>query len=252
MEWIAADWQPSLSAKGLHGFNDIWDLELDWFEEPNKRRGGWSGVVRMQLDRGEVFIKRQENHRRRTLRHPLKGIDSYQVEFENIQQYRLLNIPTLVPVYFSNRVVTGHSRAILITEALNDYTPLDELVSVSNRSLSQTQRRKIINVVSSLLRQIHDAGYMQNNFYPKHVFMKQEGETWHARVIDIETARRSLIRGRARFRDLDSFNRKAYGWSRTERLRFLLSYMNKQRLDTKTKQLWRRLHRRYTSKVNRK
>ena len=43
--------------------------EFDWFEAPNRRRGGWSGVTRLVLnpdaapqDQQAVFLKIQQNH----------------------------------------------------------------------------------------------------------------------------------------------------------------------------------------------
>jgi hypothetical protein len=73
----------------LADFDRLWDLQAEWFEEPNRRRGGWSGVCRLEL-RGEgeqvvpVFLKRQENHRARTLRHPFKGIPTVRRELQNL------------------------------------------------------------------------------------------------------------------------------------------------------------------------
>ena len=63
--------------KNKYDFDTIWQLDTDWFEPPNHRRGGWSGVVKYVLETThgaiDVFIKRQENHVSKTLLHPFKG-----------------------------------------------------------------------------------------------------------------------------------------------------------------------------------
>ncbi len=53
--YIKAEWQNTLKAQNLDSFDSIWDYEKnaniqpDWVEEPNQRRGGWSGVCRIVL-----------------------------------------------------------------------------------------------------------------------------------------------------------------------------------------------------------
>ena len=49
-DFINERWRPILAHTGLTDFNALWDLEAEWFEEPNHRRGGWSGVARCELD----------------------------------------------------------------------------------------------------------------------------------------------------------------------------------------------------------
>ena len=64
-------WRLTLKQNSLGYFSALWQLQADWFEEPNIRRGGWSGVVKIPLRNGKyessyIFIKRQENHLSRT------------------------------------------------------------------------------------------------------------------------------------------------------------------------------------------
>lgn len=33
----------------LGGFNQLWNKNIEWFEEPNQRRSGWSGVGQLTL-----------------------------------------------------------------------------------------------------------------------------------------------------------------------------------------------------------
>ena len=119
-EYTAAEWERIFAFNGLHTFDDFWKLEAKWFEEPNKRRGGWSGVARCELKLPEggttaVFLKRQENHITRTFTHPIRGLSTFVREFESIMRYRERNIPSLTPLYFACHRVDGNLRAILLT-----------------------------------------------------------------------------------------------------------------------------------------
>jgi len=38
-------WQAMLRAAGLLNIESVVEREFDWFEAPNRRRGGWSGVM---------------------------------------------------------------------------------------------------------------------------------------------------------------------------------------------------------------
>ena len=70
-DYLGEGWQPLLSKNNLATYASLWELKADWFEEPNIRRGGWSGVVKVTLKQTNdvpvsIFIKRQENHLSRT------------------------------------------------------------------------------------------------------------------------------------------------------------------------------------------
>ena len=105
-DFINERWRPILAHNGLTSFDALWKLKADWFEEPNQRRGGWSGVSRCELalpggGMRAVFLKRQENHKARLWTHPLRGAPTFLREFRHIQHYRACGIPTLEPVYFA-------------------------------------------------------------------------------------------------------------------------------------------------------
>jgi hypothetical protein len=85
-DFVNERWRTILARNGLTDFDALWDLKADWFEAPNHRRGGWSGVSRCELDRPEggkvaVFLKRQENHKARIWSHPVHGAPTFLREF---------------------------------------------------------------------------------------------------------------------------------------------------------------------------
>ena len=241
-DYIADDWCETLQANNLNGFDDWWALEVDWFEPPNRRRGGWSGVSRVVLrDRLGiercVFLKRQENHVLRTPRHPLRGILTFVREMDNILALQAAGVPSLKPVYFAERYAGGKQRAILVTEALDGFVPLDRM---ERAELSPGARRQLIQKVADAARRLHRHKFVHNCFYPKHLFARRCDEGFEVRLIDLEKARRKWHRGRAEFRDLDTLNRHSPGWTTADRRRFLKSYLGEADA-VRWRSLWRRL-----------
>lgn len=202
IEYYNNGWQSILAANDLGDFDSIWNLNGQWFEQPNIRRGGWSGVVKLDLNTPQgkigVFIKRQQNHTSKTFSHPIKGIAPFQKEFNNILQLTNKNIATLEPVYFSQQ----GGQAILITKELSGYIPLDsKKLSKLNQQHKQALLAKITS--SSLL---HHWRFQHNCFYPKHIFVKTINGQWDVRFIDLEKLRRPCLKKYAVIRDLSTLN----------------------------------------------
>lgn len=253
-DYLADNWQKTLTENGLRSFDDWWQLDADWFEEPNVRRGGWSGVSRLELEMPDgshraVFLKRQENHVTRTVLHPLRGIPTFIREMKNILTMQVASVPALVPVYFAVRNIDGAQRAILVTEALDGFTPLNE---INLQTLSFGERGQLIKQIAEVLKRLHTQRLQHNCLYPKHLFVKQSGSGFEVRLIDLEKTRRCLFESSARFRDLDTLNRHAHDFSRTDRLRFMTSYLNVAAGDARLRKLWSKLARRANEKQQRK
>jgi len=248
-------WRAVLVRNGLDGFDALWNLEAPWFEPPNRRRGGWSGVARCELEdaagqRRGVFLKRQENHKTFSWRHPFKGIPTFLREFRLILRYRAGGVPTLDPVYFAMRPTDAGHRAILMTVALDGFVPLDAYVAGGQASRpAPAERRRVLAAVADLTRRMHACRIQHNCYYPKHVFVRvgPDGAV-EARVIDLEKSRWRPLAVVCALRDLDTLNRHAPGWSRAERLYFLKAYLRRDRLTPYGKWLWRKLAARAAAK----
>jgi hypothetical protein len=248
-------WRAVLARNGLDGFDALWNLEAPWFEPPNQRRGGWSGVARCELEdadgeRRAVFLKRQENHKTFSWLHPFKGIPTFLREFRLILRYRAGGVPTLDPVYFAMRPTDAGHRAILMTVALDGFVPLDAYVAGWQASRpAPAERRRVLAAVADLTRRIHACRIQHNCYYPKHVFVRvgPDGAV-EARVIDLEKSRWRPLALICALRDLDTLNRHAPEWRRGERLFFLKAYLRQERLTSYGKWLWRKLAARAASK----
>lgn len=250
-DFIAAGWKDIFAHNGLTGFDSWWQLNTDWFEPPNKRRGGWSGVARVELDLPQgghrrVFLKRQENHVRKTWRHPLRGEATFIGEMRNLQDLAGKEVGTLEPLYFAQRRQDGNVRVVLLTLELTGYIPLKEIIDQwqgSGWQQHRLQRLVLIPRVAQLVSRMHHGYRVHNSLYPKHLFVNTD--SMDVRVIDLEKMRRALTPLRAAKRDLDSLNRRSPHFSRTDRLRFLLAYLGEGRVTPQTRGLWRYLAKRW-------
>jgi len=252
-DYLATDWQRIFEFNGLRSFDDFWKLEAEWFEEPNQRRGGWSGVARCELEKPDggaarVFLKRQENHVTRTLAHPLRGFPTFIREFQSIMRYRRCGIPTLTPIYFAVRREDGNQRAVLMTEELTGFRSLDDLAREWKAFPARTRAAVAIEV-ARLLKQIHSHRLSHNCFYPKHVFLRLAGDdVAEARIIDLEKTKWRLLGLDRDFRDMRRLNGPGLPWSRADRVRFFKKYLGVERLTPAAKQQWRRIARRHLEK----
>lgn len=231
-----------LVGHNLTDFGTLWSLKAGWHEDINQCRGGWSGVSRFETDSGiAYFIKRQENHVYREWRHGFMPAATFEREFRNLLRFRKLSIPTLELVYFGQRRNNGHLQAILLTRELQGFLPLDA-TSLQKNSLKTNLefRKRLILRIADVIRQMHDAHMQHNCLYPKHIFVKQlPDNSIDVRLIDLEKAKWRPFRKQAMLRDLETLQRHAQGWSRTDRLRLFLAYRQEQRLSAQSRQILR-------------
>lgn len=211
-------------------------MKTEWFEEPNIRRGGWSDVVKIDLDTADgkvgVFIKRQQNHISKTFRHPIKGISTFQKEFHNIQQLSAKRIPTLELIYFAQK----DNKAILITKELEGYRALD---SEELYDLNDHQKHVLLSTIAQASSAMHRWRFQHNCFYPKHIFVKEVEGRWDVRFIDLEKLKRTLFRKQSSIRDLQTLYRHASdNWTTKDRLYFFKCYVSEKKLSQHSKKLW--------------
>ncbi|HRD87605.1 MAG TPA: lipopolysaccharide kinase InaA family protein [Accumulibacter sp.] len=214
----------------LAGFDPLWSLATDWHEAPNARRGGWSGVSRHLLaDGSAIFVKRQEDHLCRTLRHPLRGIPTFYREYRNILRLQRYAIGTLEPLYFGDRRDTEHWQAILVTRALDDFSSLDEW-NMANPQPAPHHRESLIAAIASACARLHRHRLQHSCLYGKHVFVRRSPnrpgayEEGDVRFIDLEKLRPGITRARAGAHDLDQLRRHTNGWNDADWQFFTAAY----------------------------
>lgn len=252
-EYANLRWKNILTSNNLESFDELWELKEDWFEEPNIRRGGWSGVVKIYLDTPEgkvgVFVKRQENHITKTPFHPIKGMLTFEREFKNILRLRKHQLPTLEPIYFSKRNLNGDLQAILVTKELHGYTSLDSSIFLTGEIIKNAaHKNNLLHAVADTLRNMHHHHFQHNCFYLKHIFVKPIGDTWDVKIIDLEKLKYSFFKKSAVSRDLLTLDRHAKGWSKKDRVTLFKAYVGESKLSHKSKTLWRLIEKKVLSK----
>lgn len=225
-DFIAPQDQALLQRHGLADFEALWALQLTPVDEPNTARGGWSSVYRLQLDEAAFYLKRQSNYLTRSLRRPF-GEPTFAREFRNIERYRALAIPALQAAFFGERRVSGEQRAVLLTRALDDWLDLDHWLQGWAQH-PPALREAILQACGELAARLHLAGQVHGCFYPKHIFLRQQGERFEACLIDLEKTRPVWLGQRDRVRDLEPLLRRATVWSDDEMRQFLGAYLTQQ------------------------
>lgn len=222
-DFIASEDRGLLAAYQLDSFEALWALELEAVDEPNTERGGYSTVSRLQLGERAYYLKRQTNHLTRSLAHPF-GEPTFARELRNIQRYQQQGIAALEAAFFAQRKFPGKHCAILLTRALDGWTDMYELLGQWPQ-LAVNQQRAIILAVAGLAKQLHDAGQLHGCFYPKHIFLRAQGEGFDACLIDLEKTRPMRLRRTDRIKDLETLLRRASVWEPAEVQLFLQHYL---------------------------
>lgn len=247
--FVSPQFKATLEQHQWHDFEPLWHYPIDWFEAPNERRGGWSGVGCVTLNQGtpnalKLFVKKQANHGRRTWRHPFRGEPTFKREFARLQflAQHQVNVPQ---VAFYGEQNQAQQRAILVTLAL-DSQPLDTLMTAWWQLASPLQQAGLIEAVASAVRRLHDLGLTHRALYPKHIFVKHHAQQPEIAFIDLEKARFTPFLWRRTLFDLAALHRHTPWLRRTQRLHFLLHYLKVPRLNRLNKCLCRLLLKRAT------
>lgn len=226
--YIAAEDAGLLRRHGLDAFDALWALQLPEVDKPNTAGRGWSSVARLQLEERTYYLKRQSNYLKRSLVRPF-GEPTATCEFRNIQRYARKGIAALDAAFFSSQSVSGEKRAILLTRALDGWVDLDALLRGWD-SLASAQQQAILSTCGNLAGHLHRARETHGCFYPKHIFLRQLGEAYEARLIDLEKTR-TLLRRQDRIRDLEALVRRVGFWSEAELRELLGAYLQVDRSD---------------------
>jgi hypothetical protein len=247
--FLSSQYQSALSSNQFGDFESIWASEIKWFEEPNHRRGGWSGVGRINLSRDHVsflniFVKKQQNHGRLTWRHPIKGEPTFRREFQRLKFLELNRFAAPKVVFYGESVVNGEQRAILVTVALDDFQSFEEVLNGWWMSASRQQQNLLIQKIAVELRRFHDLGLVHRALYPKHVFIKNADHNPEIALIDLEKARFNFFGAYRTFFDLAALNRHSAKLRLSQRMDFFKRYLGTEKLCWLNKVLCRLIIRR--------
>lgn len=173
-----------------------WSVTGEWVEEPNNRRGGFSGVQRVVLPQsGECYyVKRQRNHLFRSVRYPT-GRPTLLREWQSMRFCQSIGVPTAPLVFFDMQKGKEGWESILVTRDLQGYVSLDR--AYKEKLWSCQQRAEALRTVASALISLHRAHRKHGHLYPKEVFVNMSGERPAVAIVDWELSRSRLTAARA-------------------------------------------------------
>lgn len=216
----------ALKAHGLWEFSDWWSRQIDWIEAPNRERGGWSGVGKLaiQSDCGKsyiLYVKRQQNHCHRSWRHPIKGIPTFNVEFDAIRALSKLGIGVPKIIFFGCYESGNDRQAVLVTLELEDCQALD---TVFPEQLNSDEQTLLILQLGRAIRLLHNAGWQHRALYPKHLFVRLKKNKVDVVFIDLEKSRRMFFVCWQKYADLIPLLHRLRSWPPSISKQLFLDY----------------------------
>jgi tRNA A-37 threonylcarbamoyl transferase component Bud32 len=246
---IAPDWQPVLHTHKFDRFDALWNLSGEVVKRSNSTE-----VLRVVLDGHAVFLKKYwvtnlNQFLSGITRGALFGTSKVQCEFENMQRLRAWGLDAPTPVAWGEQRRAGWLvRSVLVSEGIPDPLPLDRYIVCDQTqgasvvpSSSYKRHRELIDRLADYVRRLHEHKFEHHDLYWRNIILSGDALT-HFYLLDAHKGRiwDQKCEREARAHDLATLDAPAPAFfRRTERLRFLLRYLDKRRLDEETKELAR-------------
>jgi heptose I phosphotransferase len=170
-------------------------------------------------------------------------------EYENLVRLREIGVPSITPIAAGTRRRGFRCESFLLTADLGPTCKLEDFIPVEfDKPFESPQREKkleLVRAVARMTRAMHEGGVNHRDYYLCHIHVLAGGQPWpQLYVIDLNRAdRRGRVGLRWRVKDLAALHYSAPGsvFSRTDRLRFLKSYLGLDNLGRKERGLVRRI-----------
>lgn len=177
-------------------FAYFWSQRGEWVEEPNRRRGGESGVQRVKATNGELFyFKRQTGHIHRSLLHPFgrPTVLREQAALEALAELKV-SVPKLI-YCGTERGPDKEWRALLVTASLDGFDEIENWYAAGGRErYGEALHDQLLHELGSTLARMHKGRWQHSCLYIKHVFVRVTGEGAAAKaevaLLDLEKCRR--------------------------------------------------------------
>ena len=194
-------------------FEHFWSQQGEWVEEPNVRRGGESGVQRINGMDGELlYAKRQTGHIYRDWLHPFGRPTVLREQDALLALTRLgVRVPQLV-FCGAQRDPVHKWRALLVTKSLDGFGEIEHWYAGGGRERhGEAVHDQILLALAENLARMHKGRWQHGCIYIKHVFVRVTGEGEAAKVevalLDFEKCRQRLTARQAASHDLKQLRR---------------------------------------------
>jgi tRNA A-37 threonylcarbamoyl transferase component Bud32 len=201
-----------------------------------------SRLVLAEVDGTRFYVKIYAR-RGRWLRRFL-GRSRIRAEWENIQAFGRLNVPTANLIGFGEQVTDQGYRGVMITEEVKDTRDLAALIREGHPVMDERKwRLAVIRRLSVAVRRLHEGGFAHNDLKWRNILVEL-GEDPAVYLIDCPQGLflRGPLLSRGLAKDmacLDKLGRTAL--SRSDRLRFYLMTRNMATLSKRAKREIRRV-----------
>ena len=116
-------------------------------------------------------------------------------------------------VYCAAQRPAGQWQALLVTEELSGFVSLEQWYQEAHHLRDAAVQARLLQRLGEMLARLHRAGWQHGCLYPKHIFLRVDGEGADAEVevalLDLEKCRRRLWPRQASRRDMDQLRRRA-------------------------------------------
>lgn len=244
--FVSAEALPLLRGAGLTTFDDFMSFAGGTRICHKRSRS----VFRFEIDGRAFYLKRNRIHGVEFW----KALSRFQrpslgamIEWENILALQQVGIPTVTPVAMGERRCCGlETASFTLTEEIYGAEPLDVVVRREfAKPLTVAKRQEkwsLIRSLATLAKKFHGSGMNHQDFYLNHFFVSKNGTLY---LLDLQrVARRPRVPEHYRVKDLAQLNYSTQvygGFSRTDRMRFLLQYFGVERLRQEQKRLVRKV-----------
>ncbi len=215
------------AVQGEEDFEFWWNNRGQPVEEPNRRRGGISGVETIGDGEHRLYCKRQQGHLYRSLRYPL-GRPTVLREANVIAALGRLGIAVPEVAYSGVRYDGGEWQGLLITQALTGYVGLDQWFA-DDHPRDRSVDDAVLQSLAKTLGRLHRRRWQHGCLYPKHLFVKVAPGKPTAEVsvvlLDLEKSRRRITSLVAARHDLRQLHRQWQHIPADEWLRFFNYYL---------------------------
>jgi hypothetical protein len=233
-KWTNPKVESSLEAAGLLDIESVIKREFDWFEAPNRRRGGWSGVTKIvlnpdakQSEQIAVFLKIQQNHFYIAPNTCFLKRLTFEREFAAMQALRPHSDAIPQVVMFAKWQENGNRGSILVTKALDEWIPLRPwLLGELDLPLPDKETlHRVLEAIAQTAKEINQVGWIHMCFSAKHLFVKEQLDGIFAvRVVDLEKTRKRIGQGRRTLKDCSHFLRHTPNLNDSDKTHFLKAY----------------------------
>jgi tRNA A-37 threonylcarbamoyl transferase component Bud32 len=199
--------------------------------------GNWMSRLVKYRDGDDYYYIKTYTSRGRGLRR-FVGRSRTRAEWENLQAFVAMGIPTADLVAYGESVTRGSYCGTLITREVRGTSDLATLVDNRHSLLGDRQwRLQVIGRLSETVRKMHGNGFVHNDLKWRNILVDVTADP-AVYLIDCPLGRKMpgpfLVRGRIKdLACLDKIAKKQL--SNVERLRFYLAYKGKSQLDAKDK-----------------